>query len=172
MTAEDSQARLEYRVRHLEESVKTLRAANAALTRLLGSQERALQELGSWVRQQTHTGPARVEGIDVNDGKPWVCEKHNPVQHRDRRPPWCNACGRGLDGQMVGVPGWLRRLAQEQSPAGERAREEIRVLDDVCGAPAAGGGWCGLKRGHNMGQPDIPELHVAAPVASRREAQP
>ena len=25
--------------------------------------------------------------------EPWMHEGHNPVQHRDRRPPWCNTCG-------------------------------------------------------------------------------
>ena len=28
---------------------------------------------------------------------------HKPVQHRDRKPPWCHACGRTVDGRMVGT---------------------------------------------------------------------
>ncbi len=28
------------------------------------------------------------------------CTNHNPVQHRDMKPPWCNVCGRMADGQF------------------------------------------------------------------------
>ena len=30
---------------------------------------------------------------DDADGRPPPCEDHREVQHRDRRPPWCDSCG-------------------------------------------------------------------------------
>jgi hypothetical protein len=61
---------------------------------------------------------ALEHGDDVNEGHsmpiPWhlvenivewnphrglaPCADHNPVQHRDGKPPWCKACGRTADG--------------------------------------------------------------------------
>lgn len=29
---------------------------------------------------------------------------HIPVQHRDRKPPWCDVCGRTSDGELIGTP--------------------------------------------------------------------
>ena len=29
---------------------------------------------------------------------------HHPVQHRDRKPPWCRECGRTADGTLVANP--------------------------------------------------------------------
>ncbi len=30
----------------------------------------------------------------------FLCIKHNPVQHRDGKPPWCNNCGMTKDGHI------------------------------------------------------------------------
>jgi hypothetical protein len=47
-----------------------------------------------------HGGATRIVwldalGITVSDGdaEPWQHPGHNPVQHRDRKPPWCETCG-------------------------------------------------------------------------------
>jgi hypothetical protein len=49
--------------------------------------------------------PARTEVLGVLTGqvpiqvggrraaRPPVCREHREVQHRDGKPPWCNACG-------------------------------------------------------------------------------
>lgn len=32
--------------------------------------------------------------ISISTGEtPPPCENHKEVQHRDQKPPWCNACG-------------------------------------------------------------------------------
>lgn len=28
-----------------------------------------------------------------------ICSDHNPVQHRDKKPPWCNSCGLDAGGK-------------------------------------------------------------------------
>jgi len=55
-------------------------------------------------------------GIPVPEGQPfpsvnpyrvnqdWSCPDHNPVQHRDRKPKWCNTCGRDAVGKLIGKP--------------------------------------------------------------------
>lgn len=33
-----------------------------------------------------------------------LCGAHELVQHRDRKRPWCNHCGRAADGELIGRP--------------------------------------------------------------------
>ncbi|MFI5839446.1 hypothetical protein ACIA8K_07000 [Catenuloplanes sp. NPDC051500] len=33
-----------------------------------------------------------------------ACPDHRPVQHRDRKPPWCRTCGRDTEGRLIGRP--------------------------------------------------------------------
>lgn len=39
--------------------------------------------------------PIQIEQIESPEGERWSIEphEHTPVQHRDGKPPWCNACG-------------------------------------------------------------------------------
>lgn len=80
MTAENESARVEYRLRRLENELK------------------ALQE----VVRRLDSGP-QATGADSGDGRPWTCLAHKPIQHRDRKPAWCHECGRTAEGLMVGV---------------------------------------------------------------------
>lgn len=38
------------------------------------------------------------------DGLNPGCPEHKLVQHRDQKRPWCNACGRAADGELIGRP--------------------------------------------------------------------
>lgn len=42
-----------------------------------------------------NTQTIQIEQIDSPNGESWSIEPHDhaPVQHRDGKPPWCNACG-------------------------------------------------------------------------------
>ena len=33
-----------------------------------------------------------------------MCGEHQLVQHRDRKRPWCEHCGRAADGELIGRP--------------------------------------------------------------------
>jgi hypothetical protein len=39
-------------------------------------------------RTHGHDGPCALVPV-----RAWEHQGHRPVQHRDRKPPWCNACG-------------------------------------------------------------------------------
>jgi len=66
-------------------------------------------------------GPKHADGIDFGTwdvafgateqcGPPVTfaadkpCPAHKTVQHRDRKRPWCNTCGRAADGELIGRP--------------------------------------------------------------------
>ena len=38
------------------------------------------------------------------DGLNPACPRHNLVQHRDGKRPWCDACGQAADGQKIAEP--------------------------------------------------------------------
>lgn len=120
MTAEDVMARLEGRVRRLEQELAAEKLRWAKLNKQVGEQQKMLAYLG------LSSVSGLAGGVSPEDGRAWLCLNHNPVQHRDKRAPWCAECGRGSGGHLIGVPGWMRRLAREQSKAGERARAEIK----------------------------------------------
>ena len=76
---------------------------------------------GGWLQEQPRvviTAETLIELVDFyadREGKdepdvPLTCPRHNPVQHRDNKPPWCNACGMSADGHTaLGDP---RKLGQ------------------------------------------------------------
>lgn len=44
-------------------------------------------------------GQFQMDHVHKPDGTiVWICENHNPRQHRDGKPPWCRKCG--LDAQF------------------------------------------------------------------------
>ncbi len=47
---------------------------------------------------------AAAEFILSDDPAPVDCSDHKPVQHRDRKRPWCNRCGRAANGELIGTP--------------------------------------------------------------------
>ena len=51
-------------------------------------------------------------------GEPNACLDHKPVQHRDGKPPWCNACGRAT------VPDAATELAAIKARAEEVGQDE------------------------------------------------
>jgi len=54
------------------------------------------------------------------------CADHRPSQHRDRRRPWCNTCGRAADGELIGTPQDLT-VSSCPHPA------DMRLPRDMCG---------------------------------------
>ena len=52
----------------------------------------------SYLREDARDAIERLR-VAVADACPRGAE-HRPVQHRDKKPPWCNACGRDSDGNM------------------------------------------------------------------------
>lgn len=52
----------------------------------------------------------------------WGCTNHQPTQHRDQRPKWCNLCGRTADGSAPAAPpaASLTELPRHLPPAGTR----------------------------------------------------
>jgi len=55
------------------------------------------------------TGP-ESHGIYCELAPP-ACTAHKLVQHRDRKPKWCDSCGRGANGQVIGGPRAFGRRA-------------------------------------------------------------
>ena len=47
-----------------------------------------------------------------------ACPDHKPVQHRDRKRPWCNNCGRAEDGKMIGA-GWVEEIQMDKNRSGK-----------------------------------------------------
>lgn len=45
----------------------------------------------------------QIEEIEAPSGESWSIEphEHDPVQHRDGKPPWCNTCKRTADGRCA-----------------------------------------------------------------------
>lgn len=63
--------------------------------------------------ERGHAHPSRGRELLGHDGwhegpRSQPCAKHKPVQHRDGREPWCNACGRTEDGRPPAPPRWVR----------------------------------------------------------------
>lgn len=50
----------------------------------------------------------------MTDGPP-PCENHKPVQHRDRKPPWCNECG--WSSPIPAVPAVKYGTPKKEKPA-------------------------------------------------------
>jgi hypothetical protein len=48
----------------------------------------------------TVAGPSRTQAAE-----PFTCSLHQPVQHRDRKEPWCDRCGLTSDGREPAVRG-------------------------------------------------------------------
>lgn len=50
-------------------------------------------ELLSVLRAAQHALAARQPETTTAESSPWQHDGHRPVQHRDGKPPWCDACG-------------------------------------------------------------------------------
>lgn len=46
------------------------------------------------------------------------CPNHKPTQHRDRKRPWCDNCGRAEDGKMIGA-GWVEEIQMDKNRSGK-----------------------------------------------------
>lgn len=53
------------------------------------------------------------------------CADHRLRQHRDHRPPWCDACGRTAEGELIGTP--PLKISSCSHPA------DMRLPRDMCG---------------------------------------
>ena len=71
-----------------------------------------LQKMADWAPIEDHSvmiGNKEVVNATIVDGKIILmtyldylnvhppCKKHNPVRHRDAKPPWCEACKLTID---------------------------------------------------------------------------
>lgn len=55
---------------------------------------------GVYTQVQDNGRTLKIFAGERRDPSMRVCGDHNPVQHRDMKPPWCNKCGRDASGQM------------------------------------------------------------------------
>lgn len=64
-------------------------------TMLLGAAARLStgQPVGGQWTTRTVVRVLREVAHIIDNGQAPPCADHNPVQHRDARPPWCNTCG-------------------------------------------------------------------------------
>lgn len=60
--------------------------------------------------------------MDTDEIAPWQHPGHKPVQHRDRKPPWCNECGWSSPAPAVAAVqlGTPREITQEDLPPESR----------------------------------------------------
>ncbi len=71
-------------------------------THTFGEQDPSVQ--GWWMSQADSALRAIEEVPDQHSAPTAGCSDHKPVQHRDRKRPWCNFCGRAADGELIGTP--------------------------------------------------------------------
>lgn len=94
---------LDFKVHHHDAKVGCSKAAHRAMGWCSGlcSSHTPLEECVGWRLLHLEDDP-HTHG---DKG----CPEHKLVQHRDRKPPWCNRCGRDKDGHVIGRPkSWLK----------------------------------------------------------------